>query len=183
MTVKEILLETARKIGKYQEVSNYLNGEDTVGEALTNELLECFHTIENELALDYLPLYAEEELVSKTGAVYFSELDHAAVRIVEVLDGYGNVLKFQLFPQYLKTQPGKLKIRYSYTPERKTVDGESDFNLHASARLFAYGMAAEYAIQNGLFEEAGIWDRKYKEAISAAYKATPNKKIASRRWV
>lgn len=183
MTVKEILLETARKIGKYQEVSDYLNGTLPEGERLTEELLECFHNIENELALDYLPLYAEEELISQTGAVYFSELDRAAVRILEVQDGQGNHLKYQLFPQYLKTQPGKLTIRYSYTPEKKSLNDESDFGLHVSVRLFAYGMAAEYAIQNGLYEEAGVWDRKYKDAISAVYRATPSKKIASRRWV
>ncbi len=183
MTVKEILLETARKIGKYQEVSDYLDGGASAGKKLTEELLECFHTVENELALDYLPLYAEEELVSQTGAVFFSQLDRAAVRIVEVQDGQGNALKFQLFPQYLKTQSGKLKIRYSYTPEKKSLNDESDFGLHVSVRLFAYGMAAEYAIQNGLFAEAGVWDRKYKDAIAAVYKATPNKKIASRRWV
>lgn len=183
MTVKEILLEAARKIGKYQQVYDYFEGIDQAGETLVEELLDCFHTIENELALDYLPLYAEKEIFSQSGAVYFSQLDKAAVRIVSVQDEWGNDLKYELFPQYLKTQQGKIKIRYSYTPEKKSLTDKSDFGARVSARLFAYGMAAEYAVQNGLFQEAGVWESKYKDAIAAAYRATPNKKIASRRWV
>lgn len=40
-----------------------------------------------------------------------------------------------------------------------------------SPRLFAYGIAAEYCLACGLFEEAAVWDKKYKDALTAAYRS------------
>jgi len=173
----------AIEVGLKEEVLGYLQNGDEAGEVATMSLVRCFNLVENELALDYLPLFYEEELESDTGAVYFSELTKAPVRIVQVTDGNNQELEFRLFPEYVKTQAGKIKIRYSYTPTQKDIDGTSDFFLYASVRLFAYGMAAEYFAASGLFEEAAVWDRKYKDAIQAAYKRKPNKKIRARRWM
>ena len=104
------------------------------------------------------------------------------MRVVEVRDSFGNAVSYRLFPEYLKTQAGKITVRYAYTPAEKFFPDHSDFTLFASVRLFAYGMASEYWTANGLFEEGAVWDKKYKEAIAAAYRSKPAKRIASRRW-
>ena len=72
--------------------------------------------------------------------------------------------------------------RYTYLPKTKTFDDKSDFTLNASVRLLSYGVAAEYALANGMFEEAAVWDKKYKDAIKAAYCSKPPRRIRSRRW-
>ena len=74
-------------------------------------------------------------------------------------------------------------VRYTYTPKAKALSGKSDYTLYASVRLFAYGMAAEYAAANGEYEAAAVWDKKYKSAITAAYRNHKAKKIRARRWV
>ena len=183
MTVLEIIRAAATELGIADDVDDYLEGVSSVGAADTENLLRCFNLVENELALDYLPLYAEEEFETETGVIYFSEFSRAAVRVVKVTDGYGNETAFKLFPEYLKTQGGKVVVRYTYTPTAKTLTDESEFKTLASVRLFAYGIAAEYSLASGLFEEAAVWDKKYKEAIACAYRSRPSKKIASRRWV
>ena len=183
MTVKEIIIAAATELGIADEVRAFVNGESEEGKPKAEALLRCFNLVENELALDYLPLYAEEVLETETGAVYYAELEKTAVRIVGIEDEWGNSVAFKLFPEYLKTQAGKICVRYTYTPAEKDMDGESDFTLYASVRLFAYGVAAEYALANGEFEEAAVWDKKYKDAITAAYKLRSVKKIRSRRWV
>ena len=88
-----------------------------------------------------------------------------------------------MFPEYLKTQPQRVCVRYTYLPQKKTLTDTSDFMLHASVRLFAYGIATEYSLACGLFEEAAVWDKKYKDAIKAAYSAKPVRRMRSRRWV
>lgn len=183
MTVKEVLTAAAFELGMADEVQAYLDGSSQTGEADTENLLRCFNLVENELALEYLPLFAEEEVVTDTGVVFFSELSRSAVRIVRVTDAWGNETAFKLCPEYLKTQPGKVKIGYTYTPQEKGLDGESDFTRFVSVRLFAYGIAAEYSLASGMFEEAAVWDKKYKDAIATAYRAKPRGKIKSRRWV
>lgn len=183
MKVKDCMLLAAELLGIRAEVDANLSGSTSIGVTETEKLLHCFNLVENELALDYLPLLAEDELETDTGAVLFSEFAHSPVRIVKVLDGNGETLDFTLFPEFLKTAAGKIKVRYTYAPKTKEVDGESDFTLGVSERLIALGMVSEYSISVGLYEEASVWEKKYKDAIAAAYKTKGAKRIQSRRWV
>lgn len=183
ITVKDAILTAAAELGFADTVQAYFDGTSQEGEAEVEALLRCFQLVENELALDYLPLYAEEEVETGTGVVPYDAFSRTIVRIVKVTDEWGNDAPFTLFPEYLKTQGGKCKIRYAYAPEKKELDGESDYHLYVSARLLAYGMAMEYALARGMFEEASVWDKKYKDAITATYRANPCRVIRSRRWV
>ena len=183
MTVKECVRLAAVNLGIAEEVNAFLNGENSQsGQKKTELLLSCFNTVENELALDYLPLIAEDTVSSDTGVVQYGALENSVVRVIAVFDQWGEAVKFNLFPAYLKTQPGQVKIRYAYTPVKKDIDGVSDYETRVSARLVAYGMAEEYALTTGLFEEGAVWNRKYKEAIEAAYATQPCARIRSRRW-
>ncbi|MBQ8885814.1 MAG: hypothetical protein IJY62_05560 [Clostridia bacterium] len=181
MTVKEVVLLAAEELGLGESVAAHLSG-GAEGERETAELLRAFNLVENEIALDYLPLYSEEEIESETGVIRFDGLSRAAVRILRVCDEYGNKLPFRLFPEWLKTQAGKVKIAYTYSPKEKGLEDKSDYVLQASPRLLAYGIAAEYSLTKGLFEEAAVWDKKYKDALTAAYRARPSRILRSRRW-
>ena len=75
-----------------------------------------------------------------------------------------------------------MTILYSYTPPEKALDGESDYAT-LSTRLFGYGMAMNYALIMGLYEEASVWDKKYKEALEAAYRIRGAAVIRAREWV
>ena len=183
ITVKDAIKLTAELLEMQESVHAYLDGRDMQGEADVENLLRCFNLVENELALDYFPLLAEEKLRTETGAVYFGELRFAPVRITKVTDGWGNDCPYRLFPDYLKTQAGEITVQYSYLPGEKGLEDTSDFSLFVSVRLFAYGMASEYALSCGRFEEASVWDKKYKDAICAVYKGRPCKKMNARRWV
>ena len=182
MTVKEIILAAAGELGLTEKVQAYLDGASENGKAETEKLLHCFNLVENELALDYLPLYAEEEIETLSGAVYYSEFSKRVVRILRVIGESGNAVSFKLFPEFLKTQGGKIIVAYTYAPSEKGLDGESDYILQASVRLFAYGIAAEYSLAIGAFDDAAVWDKKYKDAIAAAYRSRPSRKMRARRW-
>ena len=182
MTVKEVLLTAAFELGMADGVQAYLDGTSQAGKADTERLLTCYNLVENELALDYLPVTAEDEVLTDTGVVYFTELAKRVVRIVRIVDAWGNETPFTLFPEYVKTQPGKVKIAYTYVPNEKELDGECEHTRYVSAGLMAYGIAAVYSLACGLFEDAAVWDKKYKDAIAAAYRARPKAKITSRRW-
>lgn len=182
MTVKEVILLAAEELGMGEKVSAFLEGESTDGEKATDALLRCFNLVENEVALDYLPLTCEEEIETATGTVRFDELSQSAVRILRASDGNGNKLPCKLFPEWLKTAAGRVNIAYTYAPKKKAIGDNSDYVLQASPRLFAYGIASEYCLACGLFEEAAVWDKKYKDALAAAYRSKPSRIIRSRRW-
>ena len=184
MTVKEVVIFAAAQLGCREEVENYITGKTaTDGKEKTMLLVQCFNIVENELALDYLPLHAEEELLTGTGKINFSTLKNSVVRITGVTDSEGNALKFQLFPDYLSTSAGKVKISYTYTPKTKKISDSSDYNLYLSPRLMGYGVAAECAMIEGLVEDAAFLDKKYRRALESLYRSTTGKRINSRRWV
>ena len=83
MTVKEVLLTAAFELGMADGVQAYLDGTSQAGKADTERLLTCYNLVENELALDYLPVTAEDEVLTDTGVVYFTELLAEALGVKE----------------------------------------------------------------------------------------------------
>ncbi len=184
ITVKDAVKRTARMLGIAEGVEQFLEGvASEVGERDTKLLLTCFQGVENELALDYLPLMAEEEILTATGLIRYAELEKTPVRILCVEDEWGKSVKYQLFPDYVKTGSGKVKLYYAYAPTQKSLEDNSEYQTEASERLFAYGMATEYCLAVGELAAAEVWDKKYKEAVRSAYRLRPCKRLRSRRWV
>ncbi len=183
MKVKDIVLSAAQTLGIEEGVAAYF--EEGI-ETLKREgelLLACFNTVECGLALEYLPLYAEDELLTPTKRLEFSSFTYAPVRILSVADQEGNAVAYTLYPKYLNAQAGRLKVTYTYTPDKKGIDGESDFSLLVADTLFIYGVLTEYCMAEGRFEEASVWDKKYKEAIESIVRTRSCKRLNSRRWV
>ena len=183
MTVKDCMILAATELGIAEELDAYFNEATDAYARVGKTLLQCYNVVENELALDYLPLTMEDEVQTQTGRVEFSVLSCKAVRILHVTDGNDEAVKYRIFPNYLKTQPGKLKILYVYSPSEKGLNDECECASTVSKRMLAFGIAAEYCLRMGMYEEADVWNKKYKGAIEAAYKATPCKRISSRRWI
>ncbi len=183
ITVRNTLLTAAKLLGVDEEVALYLSGEDTeAGEQATKLLLTAYRNVENELALDYLPLTAEDEVITATGVIEYERLAHSAVRVFSVEDEWGKPLKYELFPDRLQTAAGRVRVFYAYAPRAKELADDSEYQTAASERLLAYGVAAEYSLAMGELTAASAWDKKYKEGVQAAYRLHPCKKIRSRRW-
>ena len=106
MTVREIVLLAAKILGIEEEVSAYFDGESNAMKSQAERLLSAFHLAECSLALDYVPLHAEDEVYAMSGRVEFSDLTNSPVRILGVTDVYGEPIAYTLYSQYLKTTPG-----------------------------------------------------------------------------
>ena len=66
MKVKEIVVAAAKALGIEKGISDYLSGVDATMEREEKLLENCFNLVECGLALDYLPLYAEDTLRTTT---------------------------------------------------------------------------------------------------------------------
>ena len=183
MTVREVVMKAAEELRIATEAANYFDGVDMHGEEKAKLLLACFNMVESELALDYLPLTAEEKINSVSGQIQYSQLKNAPVRIVQVRDGKGESIEFKLFAQYLQAQKGALTVVYTYTPGEKAINDDCEFPAHIAGRLMVYGIVAEYTLAMGEFSESALWDKKYKDAIEAAYEMKSGGRMPARRWV
>ena len=183
MTVKEVVVLAAELLGNSDDVKAFLGGNVNVGEKETADLVRAFNLIENELALDYFPLFCEEVMDVESGRLYYRDLSRAAVRICSVARESGEKIPHKIFSEYMQVDGGRVVVKYAYTPSIKDINGESDFLIGVTANLMALGLAAEYCFMNGLYGEAEAWDKKYRTEITKAYRALPSKSIKERRWV
>lgn len=183
MNVKDIVLAAAQALGIKELVSNYFENGNTEGAREAELLLSCFNLTESGLALDYLPLYAEDTLRTANGRMEFSAFTYSPVRIIGVTDSAGNPLAYTLYAKYLKTKTGTIKITYTYTPNKKAIGDESDFDLLTGEHVFVYGVLSEYCLAEGMFEEAAAWDKKFKDSIEVIFHTRKCQRLSSRRWV
>lgn len=184
MTVKEVLSQAAFLLGKEDAVS-YLQGDadsDSGGEVAA-ALLKCFNIVENEIALDYIPLTAEQNVNVLGGKIYYSGLKHTPVSVLSVTDVYGNKLPFTIYPEYVQTKAGAQVIVYTYAPAVKKLTDSCEYGNRISLRLVAYGVACEYCLVCGRYEEALLWDRKYKDALLCVAALNKPHVVRSRRWI
>lgn len=181
MIIKEILAQAAFLLGLGEEAER-LNQGDYSGEE-TAKLLRCYNFVENEIALDYLPLTAEETVSSKGGTIAYSSFSHSPVSVLGVTDEWGNRVPFDIFPEFIKTVEGTLVVTYTYSPVKKTATEHTEYDARVPAHLLSYGVACEYCLIGGRYEESLVWDRKYKDALLCICSVNRPRAVRARRWV
>jgi hypothetical protein len=186
MKVREILSQAAFLLGK-QELSDFFSGSDAAATSQlqqeADDFLRCYNMVENEIALDYLPLTAEQSMETSAGKLVYTAFLRSPVSIVSVTDVYGNRLPYTVYPAYLQTKQGVALVTYSYAPEAKTLSDESEFVTRVSQNLLAFGVAGEYCLIKGLYEEAVVWDKKFRDALLCACAQNSPHVVRSRRWI
>ena len=182
MKVSDVVIMAATQLGIADNIKAYVNGTSSLYKEQGDLLLHCFNLVENELALDYIPLVKQERLSANEGKITYDSFASDVVRIIKVTDENGVHVPYQLFAAYMQVDAEKVNVTYGYTPKVKLITEESDFQTFVSERLFSYGIAAEYCMATGLYEEAVVWDKKYKEGIEAARKLARGGRMPSRGW-
>ena len=183
MTVKEIVLLAAQILGIEEGVNAYFDNESNEMKRQAERLVAAYHLAECSLALDYVPLHAEDEVYAMSGRVEFSDLTNSPVRILGVADVYDEPIAYTLYSQYLKTTPGVVRVHYTYTPRVKELEDACDFDLLSSDSILVYGTLSEYCLGEGMVAEAAEWDRKWKDLIATIYHTEKCKRFGSRRWI
>lgn len=134
--------------------SNYLSIPD-------NELLTIFNLIEQELALEYFSLYSNEEW-GNYPKVYYKEFSKRPIRITSCEN-----TTYQLHEQYIITKNKKPlgRVEYQYLPDEKIHITDLTEYDDTFLYIYMYGIISEYYLQQGNYDEAYIWNMKYKTAI------------------
>lgn len=183
MLVKEVVALAAATLGR-QDLERDALGVAGEPEGELASLLRCYNLIENEIALDYFPLKREETFQTPTGEILFTRFSYAPVNIVRVRDGGGADVAFELYPEKLAAQRGgALTVTYAYSPKEKKWNEACEFDGKISARLMAYGIACEFCLTRGQFQEAAAWEKRYRDCVRAANINRRKLSVRSRRWI
>ena len=186
MQVKEILALAAQGLGR-EDLKEALEGGEAAEE--TQKELACllrgYNFVENEIALEYFPLKAEESFPCAGGNLAYTHFAHAPVNVHKVTDKAGREVDFKLFPAYLSLPDGtdEAMVLYSYAPEKKDFGDESAFSGRISARLMSYGVASEFLLANARYTESDLFQKRYQDALRAAGILRRRLSMHARRWV
>lgn len=183
MKVRDVMALAAANLGR-EDLVALVCGCSGEPEGDLAALLRCYNLVENEIALDYFPLKQRDAVKISDGKLSYSELSRAPVTILSVTDGLRE-LPFEALPTGLSVNaPGSFRgeILYTYSPAEKEIDGDCEFSEKISARLLSLGVACEFCLSHGLFAEAAVWEKKYRDALKAADICRKKLSVRPRRW-
>ena len=184
MTIKDIVKSAATFLN-LTNVTSYLDSSsagDTATLNAVDSLTRLSNLVISELAASYLPMTCAETLDATDGKIIFSELTHNVTRIVSVKNKFGHDAEFRLYPEYIKVFGGEYTVEYEYAPENYGLNDTTGFKNDVTAALLGYGVAAEYCVTQGRFEEAILWRKRYTAGVERV--ALPKSaKMKGRCWL
>lgn len=182
--VREVLTLAAKELGR-EDLCQSIDSTNAATNSEVVALVHCFNMVENEIALDYFPLKTKQTFSGASGVVSYQNFTRSPVYIYSVCSEAGTELSYELRADgvALSAPTPSAVITYSYSPQTKSLTANSDFQSKISPRLMAYGVACEYCLTLGKFQEAALWESKYKDALRAANLLRRKLRVRSRRWV
>lgn len=177
-----VLLQLEDVLASISEEGQLDQEQQERAEADKKLLLRCANLVVGEVAAEYLPLKATEVLSSPDGNIEYSAFSRRPIEVYSVRRN-GAKCRYKMYPHKLITEAGEVEVCYSYVPQSVGIDEELDFaEGKLTPRVLAYGTAAEYCLINCLHQEAGVWDKRYKDSLLGALRAGRPLRIPARRW-
>ena len=137
-------------------------------EDIRNNLVRCYNLVEQELATDYFPILEVDKFFHVEDKIYYKDFSRKPYMLKGIQDFHGDSVSFRLAPEYINLiknyNGGTFFVKYYYLPEDKELYSNSTYSAEYIS-ILKYGIAAEYCLMQGNFEQAKIYSDKYKERI------------------
>ena len=183
MLVKDIIKLACEFIDKKQlalkiETSADLN-EEEIKEV--DEIVKCFNLVREEIATEIYPIVKIDRVKTHNLKVAFSQLEFAPISILTVKDNAGRNVRHRILDEGIVAFASEVEVWYSTKPEILSVDEE--FSSTLPERVYAYGVAREYYIKNALYNDAEIWEERFKNSIEMLAPKKSGRILPRRRWL
>lgn len=139
---------------------------------------QCVRRTAAEVAAEYFPVVATEVVSFTGGEAAFSVLAYAPVKVYAVTRG-GKREPFTVGGDRICAGfEGEAEVEYAFIPP-----DTDPLICHpaVTARTLAYGAAAEYCLLNGLYDDAAVWDKRYRDSLTRL--GGGSFKLPGRRWL
>ncbi len=189
MTTKQVLELAVTFLGKEDLLDcPYFSNENrqltSDEEKDLNFLTRCLNLIISEVTCDYLPIYKQKEITFDNNMVNLSDISSNVFRIISLKDEFSNNIRFKIIDGKIIANVQNATIIYTKTADEATLDGNlNELQNIISARVLAYGTAMEYSYISELFDDAAIWEQRYKNALLSLSHKKHNVILPKRRWI
>ncbi|MDR0850330.1 MAG: hypothetical protein LBN07_02465 [Christensenellaceae bacterium] len=148
-----------------------------------NKLLDSFNLCLSEISTDYIPLLTSQTLTPVGGKLYSNSTDMK--RIYEIRTKSGKKLKYKLFEGFVSIDfAGPVEVTSFVAPQILTLNSTfSSFGGKVSEKCLAMGTSAEYCFLAALYNDAEIWDNRFRQALNRACSKKDSLILPERRWL
>jgi len=185
---KNILKLTATFLG-LDDVNTYLaDTTQTPSSEVTktiNELIVFTNYVMREITREYYPLKTTETVVSNENKIIaFSTLSKTITVISDVKNCTGLSVKYALYPDHIEVGNANQEytLFYSYCPNAiSTLQDTLKLPLGLDYFIVCFGVASEYCLAKGLYEEAAMWENRFINSLKNVNGKTGEKRFKARR--
>lgn len=184
MTVRDILKMVCEFVGE-RELSQKIADKASLQEREQQKvdlMLNCFNLVNQEIASEYLPFLQKEEVDITDGVLRFDSLKRKVINIYEIKNRFGVSQRFRNYPNFVEVFGKGKWVVYSFLPEDKAIDDEVEEFCGLTGRIYAYGVASEYLLVDGVSDDAEIWEERFKESLFVLSRKRGEHKLPTRRW-
>ncbi|MBQ7453284.1 MAG: hypothetical protein IJS68_03355 [Clostridia bacterium] len=173
------------------DVTDYLASYDadnpTTPPSNLTDLKRLANFAYSQIVRDYMPLLITETKTSNASCeIAYAGFSKTVANIKKVCFENGTPCTFRCFPEFIKVgyPTRKFLITYAYVPnEFSDLEDEIELPFGLSLTAVAFATCFEYAIAGGLYDEADMWEQRFKEKISSAIRGNREHKLPSRGWI
>ena len=170
------------KVASLLDLPDDVVSEESSDEKCLNQLVLAFNNVLCEVAEEYLPFYKTEKLVSFGGKIAYADFSERVYKIKGVSDQTDKKVKFKQKAEYLEVvEDGEYEITYTYLPKEVEFGGTVDTPINLSERTMAYGVAGEFALITGRYDDSVNYDGRFSGAISASRRGVKERRLPYRR--
>lgn len=174
MLVKNIIRKSAEFL-KLKSVIDYLDSlesdeVDNVEDAsdIINDLLLSVNMVNTNIASSYIELINKIDVdVDKSVRLNFDNISSLSIIEIKSIKNYSNHnVKFKVYPNGVDVDfTGRVMIEYSYFPVDVELNGNIKHYLKLNELTFALGVASEYLYLQGAYEDALVWENRFKQNL------------------
>ena len=183
MKVKDIIKTSATLLGK-ENVVKYLTDENQETDLITlsevNTFVTLLNTLLEELASGYIPMVKTEDIGGKQ-KVAFSDLTEKILKIVAFYNANGNEVSYTQNTDHAIVYGYAETISYEYLPSSYGLNDVIGYTKEITVLSLAYGLAGEFCITQGRYEEGVFFHQKFVDSIENV-KKIKGKTMAVRVW-
>lgn len=188
MTAKEIIKNVCIYLGKEEILDSELFEAD--GEKISTQMqkdldkmLKCINDITEELATEYLPITKSKIVDLSDGTINLYDIDEYIFEILSVKTLTGRILRYVISNGKMICLASRVEITYKVYPQEITFESEAEnFGGKLSPRVIAYGVASEYCFLEMLYDDATLWESRYKNALLNIQRKKGELKLKKRGW-
>ena len=183
MLVKDIIV-LACDFTENEELGKAIEENESLSDKESKEVekfVKCFNLVSNEVASEFVPIKKVEQFEVDNGKILFSNFSATPYKILYVKNSLGRKVRFKVFEDHIFALCKKAIVAYSTLPSPLSLDGSFDSFL--PERIYAYGVAREFYFLQSLFDDADIWEARFKDALQSYCRKKSGVVMPKRRWL